>query len=55
MVGQTIIVPFDVLSQHLMMMGTPPSKEYKVRIMFDVTLLHILAKCTAISYLLCMF
>lgn len=30
MVGQTIIVPFDVLSQHLMMMGAPASKEYKV-------------------------
>lgn len=30
LVGQTIIVPFDVLSQHLMMMGAPDSKEYKV-------------------------
>lgn len=30
LVGQTIIVPFDVLSQHLMMIGAPDNKEYKV-------------------------
>lgn len=30
LVGQTIIVPFDVLSQHLMMMGVN-GKEEKVR------------------------
>lgn len=29
-VGQTIIVPFDILSQHLMMMGTQ-TKGNKVR------------------------
>lgn len=27
MVGQTIIVPFDVISQHLMMMGAPPENQ----------------------------
>lgn len=31
LVGQTIIVPFDVISQHLMMMGVN-GKEEKVRI-----------------------
>lgn len=41
MVGQTIIVPFDVLSQHLMMIGTPPSKEYKVRIIIDFTIIEL--------------
>lgn len=29
MVGQTIIVPFDVISQHLMMMGAHPGNEKK--------------------------
>lgn len=31
LVGQTIIVPFDVISQHLMMMGVN-GKEEKVRV-----------------------
>lgn len=34
LVGQTIIVPFDVLSQHLMMMGVN-GKEEKVKIILE--------------------
>lgn len=34
-VGQTIIVPFDVISQHLMMIGTH-SKGDKVSVLFSV-------------------
>ncbi|XP_017782131.1 PREDICTED: solute carrier family 25 member 44 [Nicrophorus vespilloides] len=31
-VGQTIIVPFDILSQHMMMMGIPPVKGAKLEL-----------------------
>lgn len=38
-VGQTIIVPFDVLSQHLMVLGLAQSKDVKNIVSISVTYL----------------
>lgn len=41
MVGQTIIVPFDVISQHLMMMGAPAENQ-KVSHVFKKLFLFVI-------------